>query len=284
MPMVRSNGLDLHYRVDGDGSETVLLVNGVGDDLEAWPNQVPDLLAAGLRVVTFDNRGVGRSSQPPGPYTSRDMATDVKAVADALSLPPFHLCGVSMGGCIAIEYALAYPADLRSAIFANTYATPDPFTYAAFEAWGLIAEAAGTSVLMRQMAPWIFSPAFYEAQTEKVAALVVEMERSVQPTSSFAAQIGALLSQDAMDRVGEIGLPTLVLVAEDDIIIRPQLSRRLFEAIPNAQWAVVPGGHGAFWENPGPWNRAVIEFISRNSDPRDPASRATADQQEAGRS
>ena len=73
MPMTRSGGIDIHYRVAGDGPETILLVNGVGDDLEAWPNQLPDLLAAGLRVVTFDNRGVGRSGQPAGPYTSREM-------------------------------------------------------------------------------------------------------------------------------------------------------------------------------------------------------------------
>ena len=261
MPMTQSGGIDIQYRVDGDGPETILLVNGVGDDLDAWPNQVPDLLAAGLRVVTFDNRGSGRSGQPPGPYTSREMAADAKAVVDALELGPFHMAGVSMGGCIALEYTLANPADMRSAIFANTYARPDPFTYAAFEAWGLIAEAAGTSVLMRQMAPWIFSPSFYETQPDKVVALVREMERSPQPPASFAAQIGALLSHDCLDRLGEIRTRSLVLVADDDIIIRPALSRRLFDGLSGAEWAVVPGGHGAFWENPDPWNRAVIDFI-----------------------
>ena len=263
MPMTRSSGIDIHYRVAGDGPETILLVNGVGDDLEAWPNQIPDLLAAGLRVVSFDNRGVGRSGQPAGRYTSREMASDAKAVVDALELEPFHIAGVSMGGCIALEYALAYPGDLRSAIFANTYARPDPFTYAAFEAWGLIAEAAGTSVLMRQMAPWIFSPSFYEAQPDNVAALVTEMERSPQPPAAFAAQIGALLSHDCLERLNEIRTRSLVLVADDDIIIRPGLSRRLFDGLPDAEWAVVPGGHGAFWENPAPWNRAVIDFIAR---------------------
>ena len=282
MPMTRSGGIDIHYQVAGDGPETILLVNGVGDDLEAWPNQLPDLLAAGLRVVTFDNRGVGRSGQPAGPYTSREMAADVKAVVDAMALGPFHIAGVSMGGCIALEYALAHPADLRSATFANTYARPDPFTYAAFEAWGLIAEAAGTSVLMRQMAPWIFSPSFYEAQPATVANLVAEMERSPQPPASFAAQIGALLSHDCLDRLGEIDVRSLVLVADDDIIIRPELSRRLFDGLPDAEWTVVPGGHGAFWENPGPWNRAVIDFISRQSAGGDPGAVTETIHQEEG--
>jgi pimeloyl-ACP methyl ester carboxylesterase len=282
MPMTRSGGIDIHYEVAGDGPETILLVNGVGDDLQAWPNQLPDLLAAGLRIVTLDNRGVGRSGQPAGPYASREMAADIKPVVDALGLAPFHIAGVSMGGCIALEYALANPADLRSAIFANTYARPDPFTYAAFEAWGLIAEAAGTSVLMRQMAPWIFSPSFYEAQPANVAALVAEMERSPQPPASFAAQIGALLSHDCLDRLADIDVRSLVLVADDDIIIRPELSRRLFDGLPDAEWAVVPGGHGAFWENPGPWNRAVIDFIGRQSAGGDPGAVSKSIHQEEG--
>jgi aminoacrylate hydrolase len=188
-----------------------------------------------------------------------------------------------MGGCIALEYALAHPADLRSAIFANTYARPDPFTYAAFAAWGLIAEAAGTSVLMRQMAPWIFSPSFYEAQPGAVAALVAEMERSPQPPAAFAAQIGALLSHDCLDRLDEIATRSLVLVAEDDIIIRPRLSRRLFERLPNAEWALVTGGHGAFWEDPGPWNRAVIDFVANQSAARNGGTGANATIEEEGR-
>ena len=261
MPFVKSGDIDIWYAVEGDGPETVMLVNGVGDDLAAWGGQLPDLLAAGLRVVMFDNRGVGRSGQPPGPYTSREMAHDAKAVVNALGLGPFHMAGVSMGGAIALEYALAYPADLRSVVLANTYATPDPFTYAAFEAWGLVAETAGIPTLMRQMAPWIFSPGFYEREPETLARFLVEMQASVQPAASFVAQIGALLSQDAIDRIGDITSPALVLVADDDIIIRPALSRRLFKGLPDGTWATVPGGHAAFWENPGPWNRAVIDFI-----------------------
>jgi 3-oxoadipate enol-lactonase len=267
VPFTRSGDIDIHYAVEGDGPETLLLVNGVGDDLAAWGGQLPDLLAAGLRVVTFDNRGVGRSGQPPGPYTSGQMARDTRAVVEALRLGPFHLAGVSMGGAIAIEYALAYPDDLRSVVLANTYATPDPFTRDAFEAWGLVAEAAGIPTLMRAMAPWIFSPAFYEREPATVARFLVEMQASVQPAASFVSQIGALTSQDAAARVGAIRTPALVLVADDDIIIRPALSRRLFDALPNATWASVPGGHAAFWEDPGPWNRALISFVAAHAAP-----------------
>ncbi len=264
MPVVQANGIDIHYRITGEGPETLLLVNGVGDDLEGWAMQVGVFVAAGLRVVTFDNRGVGRSSHPPGPYTSREMAADTKALADVLHLAPFHLAGVSMGGLIAQEYALAYPMDLRSVVLANTYGKPDAYTRAAFDVWSQIAEVAGMPAMMRQQAPWVFSPSFYDKEPERLATYLSEMERSVQPASSFSAQISALLTHDCSDRLSTLHTPALVIAADDDIIIRLSLSHRMYEELPGAAWAIVPGGHAAFLENPGPWNRAVIEFIDQH--------------------
>jgi 3-oxoadipate enol-lactonase len=264
MPVVHAHEVDIHYRINGDGEETVMLVNGVGDDLEGWAMQIDPLVAAGLRVVTFDNRGVGRSSFPPGPYSSSEMAADTKVLADALRLGEFHLVGVSMGGLIAQEYALAYPDDLRSVVLANTYAKPDAYTRAAFDAWGQIAEAAGMPLMMRQQAPWVFSPAFYDAHPERLTTILGEMERSPQPAASFSAQIAALLTHDCTDRLASLRTPALVIAADDDIIIRLSLSHHLYEELPRGSWAIVPGGHAAFVENPDPWNRAVIAFIDQH--------------------
>lgn len=257
--------LDIHYRIDGEGSETLVLVNGVGDDLGAWANQVDEFVRAGLRVVSFDNRGVGLSSQPPGPYTSAEMAEDLEVLAAGLRLAAFHLAGVSMGGVIAQEYAIAHGARLRSLVLANTYAAADPFTRAAFESWGVVAELAGMAVMMRQQAPWIYSPSFYERHPERVEELIAEAQQSTQPAASFAAQTAALVDHDADARVGGITTSTLVIAADDDIIIRPALSRHLYEALPHATWSGVPGGHAAFWEEPELWNRAVIDFVRAHS-------------------
>jgi len=255
------DGVEISYRVEGEGPETVLLVNGIGDDLEAWLLQVPDLLAAGLRVVTFDNRGVGRSSRPPGPYTSRQGAADVRAVVQAAGLESFHLVGCSMGGLIALEYALAHPAGLQTLVLANTYAVADPYTRDILEAWAAVLAAGGMPAVMRQMAPWIFSPEFHAGQPGVLAGFIDEMVRTPQSAESFAAQLAILRDHDCWDRVAEIVLPTLVLVAESDIFIRPDLSRRLLERLPAGHWAAVPGGHAVMWENPGAWNGAIVEFI-----------------------
>ncbi len=261
--VVQAGQVDIYYQITGDGPQTLVLINGVGDDLDGWANQVDDFVRAGLRVLSFDNRGVGRSGQPAGPYTSRQMAADLKAVVAGLGLPRFHLLGVSMGGVIAQEYAVAHPADLSSLILANTFAAADPFTAAAFQTWVTVADAAGMAVMMEQQAPWIYSPALYQQYPERVAELVAGAQQSTQPPAGFAAQMAALTGHDCTDRIGSVRVPTLVLVAEDDIIIRPELSRQLFDALGAGvgTWTVVPGGHAAFWENPGPWNQAVIDFV-----------------------
>jgi 3-oxoadipate enol-lactonase len=172
-----------------------------------------------------------------------------------------------MGGVIAQEYAVAYGDDLVSLVLANTFAVADPFTRAAFETWATVAQTAGMPVMMRQQAPWIFSPGFYQRDPDRVTELIAAAEASTQPAPAFAAQMAALTGHDCAARIGAVRVPTLVLVAGDDIIIRPELSRRLFEALDDGigTWAVVPGGHAAFWENPGPWNQAVIDFVRTNS-------------------
>src|SRR6202035_5276869 len=115
------------------------------------------------------------------PYSSREMAADTKALTDTLGLTQFHLVGVSLGGLIAQEYALSYPGDLRSVVLANTYAKPDAYTRAAFDVWGQIAEAGGMPLMMRQQAPWVFSPDFFEAQPERLAATAADAVRSPPP-------------------------------------------------------------------------------------------------------
>src|SRR5215470_5330686 len=98
MPVAKVNDIELNYKLEGDGEETIVLINGLADDLETWVLQVDEFLAAGYRVLRFDNRGVGASSAPAGPYSSSMLAADAKALVDSLALSDFHLMGVSMGG------------------------------------------------------------------------------------------------------------------------------------------------------------------------------------------
>ena len=100
MPTATVNDIEITYELEGDGAETIVLVNGLADTLETWAFQMEALLDAGYRVLRFDNRGVGRSSKPAGPYTTAMFADDTKALVDSLGIADFHLLGVSMGGMI----------------------------------------------------------------------------------------------------------------------------------------------------------------------------------------
>jgi 3-oxoadipate enol-lactonase len=262
--VVTANGIDIHYRLEGDGETTVVLINGVSDDLEAWVFQVEELLPAGYRVLRFDNRGVGQSSKPAGPYSSRMMAADTKGLVDALGITNFHLLGISMGGTIAQEYAIAHGRDLRSLVLADTFAAPGPYCGRLFRSWGQIALQAGMKLLMREMSPWIFSTAFFEEHEDTLAGYEAEMDQVRQPPEAFAAQLGALVDHDATDRLGQIDTPTLVLAADSDILIPPYLSRRLLDGLHNAEWASISGGHGAMWETAPEFNAAVLAFLRRH--------------------
>ncbi len=262
MPVASVNGVDLNYELEGEGSETVVLVNGLADDLTTWAFQMEDLLAAGYRVLRFDNRGVGRSSKPVGPYTTDLFAQDTKALTEHLGITDFHLLGVSMGGMIVQEYALAWPEDLRSLTLACTYAAPGPFCGRMFDFWADLATFAGVSTVMRDVALWAFTPEFFEERPQDAAEFDTAMKMIDQPVPAYLAQLHSIQHHDTTERIGGISVPTLVLAGERDILIPVALSHRLHEAIPGSTWATTKGGHACVWEYPAEFNHTVIDFLS----------------------
>jgi 3-oxoadipate enol-lactonase len=262
MPIASLNGIDINYKLEGDGDETIVLVNGLADDLETWVLQMEDLLAAGYRVLRFDNRGVGGSGAPPGPYTTAQFAQDTKALVDSLGIASFHLVGVSMGGMIAQEYALAHGQDLRSLTLACTYAAPGPFCSRMFAMWADMAPRLGVPFVMRDVTLWAFTLPFFEQREDELAEFEAEMAQLSQPVEAYLAQLDSIRTHDTAARLGEIQVPTLVLAGEEDILIPVALSKRLQEGIAGARWVTTPGGHACVWEQPEPFNRAVLDFLA----------------------
>src|SRR5881275_168868 len=264
MPMTRVNDIDMNYKLEGDGPETIVLINGLADDLESWVFQVEDFLAAGYRVLRFDNRGIGASSKPAGPYTSRMLADDAKALADSLGITGFHLMGVSMGGMIAQEYALAYPADLRSVTFACTYAAPGPFCSRMFSMWADMAPVNGVPFIMRDVTLWAFTVPFFEEHEDELKEFEGEMATMAMPVEAYLAQLDSIRTHDTRNRIGSVRTPTLVLAGEEDILIPVSLSKQLHELVPEAAWGTTRGGHACCWEHPQEFNQAMLEFLGQH--------------------
>jgi 3-oxoadipate enol-lactonase len=259
------NGISINYALEGDGPETIVLVNGLADDVESWGYQMPALLEAGFRVLSFDNRGIGASDKPAGPYTTKLFAQDTKALVDSLGISDFHLVGVSMGGMIVQEYVLAYPGDVRSLIPACTYAAPGPFCSRMFAMWAEMAPVMGLKTVMQDVTLWAFTQEFFETRGEELAEFEEAMATLAQPIDAYLAQLSSIQTHDTTARLGQIATPTLVIAGETDILIPVELSRRLHEGIANSGWATVPGGHACIWEHPEPFNDAVIAFARQHS-------------------
>jgi 3-oxoadipate enol-lactonase len=264
MPTIQANGIEIDYLIEGDGPETVVMVNGLADEKESWGYQTPDFVAAGYRVLTFDNRGVGKTSMPPGPYDTRLLAADTKGLVDALDIRDLHMVGTSMGGMIAQEYAIAYGDDLKSLTLSSTYAAPGPFCGRMFSMWADMAPQLGVPFVMRDVTLWAFTLPFFETREGELQEFEAAMASMAQPLDSYLAQLSSIQTHDTTARLGEIATPTLVIAGEEDILIPVALSRRLHEGIAGSDWLTTPGGHASIWEHPEPFNQAVLAFIERH--------------------
>jgi 3-oxoadipate enol-lactonase len=261
MPTIRANGLDLAYQVDGDHAETLVLVNGLADSKESWEAQIP-AFAERYRVVSFDNRGVGDSPTPPGPYTTAQMADDLAGLVDGLAIERFHLLGVSMGGMIAQEYAIAHPERLLSASFCCTYSHPGPFCLRMFQCWRDLAPTLGVGFTQREVILWGFTTDFFEQREDELIEVESLMANNPQPTGAYLAQLHSIEQHDTRGRLSAVTCPSLTLVGESDLIIYPKLSRRLHDELPDSTWAEVAGGHACLWEYPDAFNAAVLSYLA----------------------
>jgi 3-oxoadipate enol-lactonase len=267
LPKTTVNGISINYEIDGEGAPngTIVLINGLADDLQSWGFQMPALLEAGYRVLRIDNRGIGLTDRPTGPYSARMLADDAKAVIDQLGITDFHLIGVSMGGMISQEYALAYGGDLKSLTLACTYGTVDAFCLNMFAMWADLAAKVDVPFVMRDVALWAFTGPFFNDRPDDAAEFLAAMGALDMSLEAYLAQLAVIQNHDAIGRVGAIKVPTLVLAGEEDILIPVRLSKDLQQAIPGAQWATTPGGHACLWESPEPFNKIFLDFVRSQS-------------------
>jgi pimeloyl-ACP methyl ester carboxylesterase len=261
MPAIRVGDIDIEYGVDGQGDETLVLVNGLADTKESWAAQVP-AFAQRFRVVSYDNRGVGGTTATPGPYTTAQMAGDLHGLVEALGIGRFHLLGTSMGGMIAQEYAIAHSDRLASVALCNTYAWPGPYCLRMFQLWRELVPYLGVGFTQREILLWAFTPEFVEERPAECAEVEAELAANPQDPAAYLAQLSAIETHDTRDRLSAVTCPVLTLIGERDLIIYPSLSRRMHELLPRSTWVEVPGGHACLWELPDPFNAAVLDFLA----------------------
>jgi 3-oxoadipate enol-lactonase len=192
------------------------------------------------------------------------LADDTKGLVDQLGISGFHMMGVSMGGMIAQEFAIAHGADLKTLTLACTYASPGPFCSRMFSMWADMAPVNGVPFIMRDVALWAFTVPFFEEREDELKEFEAGMAELAVSTEAYLAQLAVIRTHDTTDRAGSIAVPTLVLAGEEDILIPVRLSRRLQESIPGAEWATSAGGHACMWEHSSAFNQTFLAFLDKH--------------------
>jgi len=263
MPNAQLSHTQLFYVEKGQGDPVVFL-NGLSGDHGYWMGPLR-AFTRHYRCLAVDNRDVGQSSYATEPYTIRDMAADVGELLVQLRLPPAHLVGLSMGGMIAQELALARPQLVRSLALVSTLARADDWFRGTLEAFGLIRrQVPNTASFFEAILPWWVSYRFLE-QPERATWLrwLLHQNPHDQRLDGFLRQLQAIGRHDAFDRLSSLRCPVLVLVGEDDSVAPVRYSRQLQERIHHSKLIIQPAvGHAPPIENPGHFNSIVAEFLA----------------------
>jgi len=265
VPFADVNGLRLYYEESGEG-EPLLLVQGLGGDHLAWAEQL-EAWSARYRVIAFDNRDAGRSTILDEGYEIEDMATDTLALADALELDRFHLLGLSMGGMISQHVALRAPERLLSLTLCMTYGGAGR--------WGRERARLMAYDAMRRPKEEHIEGAlilcFSEETISDPESLAYFRNMALenphpQPVEAYCRQVQALGGHDVRDRLGDLRVPTHVVITEQDLVIPPWKQHELAELIPGARVSSIEDGtHGANLERADEFNECVLEFLAERS-------------------
>src|SRR5258708_39641390 len=200
MPFVENLGARIHWDEEGRGAP-LLLIMGLGWPSQAWYRSRP-MLSENYRTIALDNRGVGRSEAPPGPYSIAQMAADAAAVLNAARVNTAHIFGVSMGGMIAQEFAVQYPNKVRSLILGCTAAGgPQPVQAEQDVLQVLMTRGQDPDQFPKAIRPFIYAQGTSQERIEEDTAV----RRKWYPSAdAYFAQLQVVMAWEAYSRIGQI--------------------------------------------------------------------------------
>ncbi len=252
---------DVRLAVRSDGppdAQTLLCCNSLGTGMELWDPQIP-AWSAQRRVIRFDQRGHGGSEAPPALYRIDDLGRDALAVLDAYEVERADLCGLSLGGVVALWVAIHHPHRVRRLVLACTAAK-----VGTEESWRGRAEAVlsgGTTSIADMVMERFFSADFRDREPQAVAdarGTLIDL-----PDEGYLGCCLALSTADLRGELDQVSAPTLVLAGGADEATPPEVMRELYQGLPDARWHELEGvGHLANLEAPDAFARAVLDHLT----------------------
>jgi 3-oxoadipate enol-lactonase len=257
---INAGGIKLRYVVDGnkDGPPLVLL-NSIATDIDMWSPQLAGFTQR-LLVIRFDARGHGLSDAPPPPYSVDDLAGDAMALLDALALEQVHLCGISLGGLVALWMTAHHPERVKRAVVVST--APRIGTPEAWDERATRARRGGMHAIVDLQMSRFFSRGSQVAdgaEFDRIRQAVL-----ATPLDGYIGACGALRNADLSSVVPSITVPCLIMAGNLDEATPPGQAQQLHAGIRGSEFVVIDGGHLCNVENPAAFNEAVLGFIAEN--------------------
>jgi 3-oxoadipate enol-lactonase len=259
MPFTENDSVKIYWDAQGEGAP-ILLIMGLGWPSTSWYRTRP-VLNRQYRTIAFDNRGVGQSHTPPGPYSIAQMAADAAAVLKAANVNTAHIFGVSMGGMIAQEFALQYPQKVRSLVLACTSAGgPEAVQPAAEVIQVLMSRGADPETFAAAINPYIYDASTLPSRMDEDLAA----RRKWFPTAEgYFAQLQAIIGWEGYSRISQIQAPTLVIHGENDQLLPPENAKLIAGRISSAKLVMIRNASHVFnTDQPEAAHAAVLEFLA----------------------
>ncbi len=260
-----SNGTKIFYQIRGNG-EPLVLIMGFGADGNVWEKHVSEY-EKHFKCIVIDNRGVGKSDQPEGSYSTKMMAEDVIAVMQDAGVQKARVAGISMGGAIAQELVLNYPENVQSVALICTWPKFNNYAKAVYNNLKKLRITSKPDEFMELIQLWIFAPPFYQENMEtlKEGQKAALNNSNPQTRYGFEGQLDACVRHDTVSRLHEITVPTLITCGDMDKFTPPEFSKILHNGIRNSQYVSFPeGGHAHHWEDLERFNEVTMQFFLNN--------------------
>lgn len=243
MPQIVIDGRPVFWREAGFG-EPVIFLMGLETDHRGWYRVVPQLKDR-LRCVSIDNRDVGKSGLSLAPYTIADMARDVLAVVDSLSLEKFSLVGQSMGGAIAQEVARQQPGRVRSMVLISSFAALPQRSLHALAGWKQLKAMLSPRDYYPIIMPWMYTlEQWNDRDLMRVLIDRAAANPEQQPPEAFSRQVDAIAGFDSRGWLATIEVQSLVISGVEDLITPPQSAEELHRLLPDSELMLISAcGH-----------------------------------------
>ncbi len=249
MPVIDAGDVRLSYERSGSGPP-LLLIMGLSGTLLHWGEPFTEGLRSDFDVISYDHRGVGASSRVEAPFSIADLATDAAGLLDALGVESAHVMGISMGGMIAQELALAHPEMLRTLTLGCTYCGGPGSSLPAQPELGAAIMSGDRERAVRAMWEANVSEDFARNEDAYASFRAIGEERAVAVAVTME-QLSAITRHDTSTRLGQLQMPTLVVHGTEDRIIPVENGRMVAGLIPGSRLEIWPEtGHLFFWEQP----------------------------------